>query len=392
MNRGARLKKSLRHPLCAIAFAVFCLAWPLRAASANPNDKSLQCEICSDYVTNQVFVAYDKIRQVKKHICEKCSKSKTLCASCNLATVPKSQRKLDDGRVLCAQDAKVAVLDEAQARIIYSQVQRDVQDIFKRFGKFPGDNITVHLVNQTDFIKEYFRKPSVDKPEELVGLTRTTSEDGTNFNHHIYLLSGLTRGEFEAVCAHEYTHTWLNERFTPARTMNKDTVEGFCELIAWKYTTSKGHKLAASGILENKYTRGQVHAMIAAEERYQFHRVIDWIERGMDSWIDKDQLEQVIKLKDKSSDQPVGVPLWQQATARTAVPQTLELRGISGSGKRRFALVNDKTLEIGESAKVRIGTTNVIVRCLVIDETSVTLSVGDSGDRRTLTLAPKTAK
>ncbi len=392
MNLGAWMKKPLSHPLCAIAFAVVCVAWPFRAAGANPNDKSMQCEICSDNITNRVFIAYDKIRQVKKHICEKCSKSKTLCASCNLATIPKSQRKLDDGRVLCAQDAKVAVLNEEQARIIYSQVQRDVQDYFKRFGNFPDHNITVHLVNQTDFIKEYFRKPSVDKPEELVGLTRSISEDGTNFNHHIYLLSGLTRAEFEAVCAHEYTHTWLNERSTPARTMNKDTVEGFCELIAWKYATSKGHKLAASGILENNYTRGQIHAMIAAEERYQFHRVIDWIERGMDSWIDKDQLEQVIKLKDKPSDHSVGVPLWQQATARTAVPQTLELRGISGSAKRRFALVNDKTLEVGESAKIRIGSTNVIVHCLAIDETSVTLTIGDAKERRTLALAPKITK
>jgi hypothetical protein len=38
----------------------------------------------------------------------------------------------------------------------------------------------------------------------------------------------------------------------------------------------------------------------------------------------------------------------------TAVPDTLVLRGISGTPQRRFALVNDTTLEKGEQAKVRV--------------------------------------
>ena len=96
-----------------------------------------------------------------------------------------------------------------------------------------------------------------------------------------------------ATCAHEYTHTWLNEHGDKTRTLNKDTVEGFCELMAWKYVAGRNDKAELNRILENSYTRGQIHSLIAAEQRYQFYRVIDWIHRGEDSWLDKDKLERL---------------------------------------------------------------------------------------------------
>jgi hypothetical protein len=390
MNLKTKAGTGQGRLLSSLLYAMVWLLWcTCRASGANETSR---CEICTDYLTNKVYIVEDPVRQVKKHICLKCSKAKVVCSICGLATVPKTQRKLDDGRILCELDGRGAILNEDEAKAIFQEVKRDVQDVFKRFGPMPDTNVTAYLVNKTDFIKEYFRKPSVDNPERLLGLTRSISKDGTNFEHHIYLLSGLLRPEFAAICAHEYTHAWLNERSTPTRTMNKDTIEGFCELIALKYVTAKGYKLEVSRILENEYTRGQVHAMIAAEERYQFYRVIDWIERGVDSWIDKDRIEQVINLKDKTSGGPASVPLWQQTTVRTAVPKTLTLRGISGSGARRFALINDKTLEVGEFAKVRLGSTNTVVRCVAIDDSSVTIEIGDTKERRTLSLSPKLGK
>ena len=350
------------------------------------------CEICKEYLSESIYIVTDPIRQVKKHICLKCSKSTTVCSICGLAANPKTLRKLDDSRILCELDSKGAVLNEEEALAIFQEVKRDVQGIFTRFGPFPDENITAHLVSRDDFIKEYFRRPSVDSPEKLLGLTRSLSQGGSNHVHHIYLLSGILRAQFMSVCAHEYTHTWLNERFTPTRTMNKDTVEGFCELIAWKYITSKGHKMEASRILDNEYTRGQVHAMIAAEERYQFRRVIDWIEHGVDSWIDKDRLERVLELKENPSDETPSVPPWQQTTVRTTVPDTLTLRGISTIGVRRFALVNDRTLDKGESARVRVGTSNVVVRCVEIRDASVLLEVGENRKSLQLFLSPNAMK
>ena len=350
-----------------------------------------KCEICSDNFTNKVFIVEDPVRLIKRHICLKCSKSKTVCSICGLAAVPRTQRMLADGRILCELDGRGAILNEDEAKAIFEEVKREVQSMLNRFGSFPDANVSAHLVNRTDFIKEYFRKPAVDDPEKLLGLTRSVSEDRTNFQHHIYLLSGLLRPQFASVCAHEYTHTWLNERSKPSRTLNKDTVEGFCELIAWKYSSAKGHTNETGRILENTYTRGQIHAMIAAEQRFDFRRVIDWIESGEDSWIDKDHLEQILRLKDDPSDL-TATPLWQQTTVRTEVPKTLRLRGISGGGSRRFALVNDRTLEVGESAKVRVGDSNVVVRCLSIEDAAVTLEIEPTKERRVLKITPKVSK
>ena len=364
-----------RQILYAVVFVLSASVFDQRNAVAAEEPSS--CEICREAFNGKIYVIEDPIRQVKKHICLKCSKSKTVCSICGLAANPKTILKLDDGRILCELDIKGAMLSEPEAREIFHEVKRDVQRMLARYGKVPDTNVTAYLVNQTDFIKEYQRKPGIEDPEKLLGLTHTQSRGGSNHVHHIYLLSGTLKPQFMAVCAHEYTHTWLNEHATQARTLNKDTEEGICEFIAWKYMTARGDRAEVNRILENPYTRGQVHALIAAEERYQFYRVIDWIRRGSDSWLDKDKLERMLVLKEESSEEPPGTPLWQQTTVRTTVPDTLVLRGISNNGRRRFALINDRTMEKGEAAKVRIGTSNVVVHCIEIRNGSVLVRVGE---------------
>ena len=351
-----------------------------------------RCEICQGPFVEQIYIVEDPIRQVKKHICISCSKSKVTCSACGLAANPKTLRRLGDGRILCELDAKGAVLSEEEARDIFQQVKRDVQLMLSHWSPLPDTNITAYLVNRDDFIKEFRRKPSTESPEKLLGLTRSDANDGTNYDHRIYLLSGLLKPQFMAVCAHEYTHTWLNEHSERARTLHKDTIEGFCELMAWKYTAAKNDKAELNRILENNYTRGQIHALIAAEQRYQFYRVIDWIHQGVDSWLDEDKPVRLLALRDDPRDAPDTGPLWKQATASTPVPETLVLRGISGSGRRRFALINDRTLETGESAKVRLGSTNVLVECVEIRESSVFVRVAGRKERVELTLAPTKAR
>jgi hypothetical protein len=291
-----------------------------------------------------------------------------------LAANPKTLRKLDDGRILCVLDAKGAVLTEKEARELFHEAKREVQRMLAHWSPLPDTNVTAYLVNRDDFIKEFYRKASVEDPEKLLGLTRSVS-DGTNYEHRIYLLSGVLRPQFMATCAHEYTHTWLNEHATKVRTLHKDTIEGFCELMSWKYVSGKRDTNEVNRILENDYTRGQIHALIAAEERYQFHRLIDWIHRGEDSWIDKDKTERLLALKDTRSSNAEVEPLWQRPVVPTAVPDKLVLRSISSVGNRRLVMINNQTLERGEQARVRVGPSNVLVRCLEIRDRSVLLRV-----------------
>jgi hypothetical protein len=72
----------------------------------------------------------------------------------------------------------------------------------------------------------------------------------------------------------------------------------------------------------------------------------------------------------------------------TAVPNTLLLRGISSSKSQPLALINDHTFAAGESAKVRVGTTNVLVRCLAVEGHSARIQIVSSGREMELQLKP----
>ncbi len=352
------------------------LLWNWSAISGRAAEMPDRCEICQGPFVESIYVVEDTVRQIKRHICLSCSKSKVVCSACGLAANPKTLRKLEDGRILCEWDVKGAVLSETEAREIFHEVKRDVQRMLAYWSPLPDANITAYLVNRDDFIKEFHRKPSVEDPERLLGLTRSTTTDGTNYDHRIYLLSGILKPQFMATCAHEYTHTWLNEHADKTRTLHKDTAEGFCELMAWKYVVARNDKAELNRILENTYTRGQIHSLIAAEQRYQFYRVIDWIHRGEDSWLDKDKLERLLALKAAPDSGTVIEPLWQRTIVPTPVPDTLVLRSLSGGGNQRLALVNNQTLAKGEEARVRVGQSNVLVRCLEIRDRSVVLRLG----------------
>ncbi len=67
-------------------------------------------------------------------------------------------------------------------------------------------------------------------------------------------------------------------------------------------------------------------------------------------------------------------------------PSTLMLKSISGSGKNRFAMINNTTFETMEKARVRLGQTNVVVRCLEIRNDSVTIQVEGSAEKQQLFL------
>ena len=82
-----------------------------------------------------------------------------------------------------------------------------VQRMLAHWSPLPDANITPYLVNRDDFIKEFQRKPSVENPEKLLGLTHSTTRDGTNYDHRIYLLSGILKPQFKEEIA-----DWLGKQ------------------------------------------------------------------------------------------------------------------------------------------------------------------------------------
>jgi hypothetical protein len=84
--------------------------------------------------------------------------------------------------------------------------------------------------------------------------------------------------------------------------------------------------------------------------------------------------------------EPPSVAFAQQQTS--AAPQALMLRGITGNSKRRFALINNRTLEKNEEAVIRIGASNLVVRCLEVTENAAVVTGKGSKERQHLTLKP----
>jgi hypothetical protein len=214
-------------------------------------------------------------------------------------------------------------------------------------------------------------------------LTRTIQR-GDEFEHTIFLLHGLTRDRMKVVAAHEYGHAWLHENVQ--RKLNPDTVEGFCDWLAYKVIKEKNAPNEMKILLASEYSHGQLQAFIAAEEQKSFYDVIQWVKAGVDPEIDSKHLDRILRLRDRLTE-PADFSWGFTPPAPRSAPTNLVLKGLSGSKTRRFALINNRTLALNEQGKVRLGDSNVVVQCVAIGDDAVTIQVVGESATRTLTLS-----
>jgi hypothetical protein len=314
----------------------------------------------------------------KQPVCEACSKLENTCSVCRLPILHQG-KKLADGRWLCEHDVQAGVFTQGEAARLYEETWRALQGILAGTGTLPRQNITVTLVDGRELKKQNSSLPSDHDDRNIMGLTRTRRSANREFQHQILLITGLGPARLAAVCAHEYTHAWLHENVPANRSLDRDTIEGFCELVAYKLMTQRGEEGEKSFILANAYTRGQVNAFVQAEAENHFHRVVNWVKTGVDEVLPAANAQRALA----SQREDPTIPPWPPPPSLlTPVPNTLVLRGISGGASRRFALINDRTLAPNEVARIRVGSTNVVVRCLEIRGRSALISVqGDDGPR-----------
>ena len=334
--------------------------------SINAAEAPKRCAACQRLLAGTFFWATSPALGERQAVCEACKNLKTQCAICQLP-IPDPRHALDDKRLLCDRDFAAGIFEEKEALRVFEEAKRDVHRMLRSYGVLPDNNITVSLVNGKTLIQLYQTLPSVHE-SSLLGLTRTEmASPGRQFQHSIYLINGLGRARLAAVSAHEFTHAWMHENIPETRKLEKDTIEGFCELVAFKLMTERHDEVEKKVILANAYTRGQVNAFVQAENELQFNRIIQWLKTGVDEQLTEANPRQVLAVKNEPS--PV---VWPPPFAvSTPVPETLLLKGISGTASRRFALINDATLAKNEEARVRVGTSNVVLRCLEIRPRSV---------------------
>jgi hypothetical protein len=295
--------------------------------------------------------------------------------------------RLPDERSLCARDAKNAVLQDADALRSCREVRDDLDRVFSRFMSFPETNVTLAIVDRVH-LQELFKFAGNDYHcPNIWGYTRS----GTNYNrveHQISLLSGLLPSWFRATCAHEYTHTWVQQNVSGPRraTLGRDAEEGFCELVAYLLMDAQHDEAQKAMILRNGYTRGQIDCFIAARNQYGFNDVLDWVLYGADDALSADDPGRVHRLDAHSQPTPSPLTFATPKLAPAPALTSLVLKAVFWSATQPIAIINDHSFGPNEEAKVHVAGTNLSVRCLSIRPDSVTIRVAGSPRDQVLVL------
>lgn len=364
-------------------FALVCL-WGMTSLAL-----AEKCGICGHDLGEIAYILTDKVTQEKVHICQECSKLPHDCFVCGLP-VKSDFTELPDGRVLCARDAKNAVLDDDEARKICEDVKQELDRLLSRFVIFPGTNVETAVVDRVN-LQALFKVPGNDyECPNIEGYTQSRTNHG-KIHHSVSLMSGLPRSELKAVCAHELSHTWVFENVPTARkkTLGRDAHEGFCELVAYKLMNAQEDEDQKARIRRNHYTRGQIDLFIEADETYGFNEIVDWMKYGEDSVLHADDLNRVRNIEIPSAKPQKTNTTRIYAARAPEAPDTLVLKGITWNQNRPLAVINDRTFAPTEMGGVRIGRTNAVIRCIGISKTSVRIQFVGSGEERELTLPPE---
>ncbi len=342
------------------------------------------CWVCGkDSV--EIVIMTDEVTQGKRYLCTACSKLKTVCALCGLPTKYKLT-ELPDGRVFCERDAKSVVIDEEQAKGICTEASGELQRLFSRFTTFPETNLTVEIVDRLR-MNQILTKPGFDRQcPSVYGYILSRVAPGGQWKHPITILNGVPRGRLIAVFGHECAHAWVRENVPPTRDMERQAEEGFCELIGYRLAEFFKQEEELKLIKDNRYTEGQFALFLEADNAYGFYTVLQWMKWGTDHKLLEEEPDRIRHIAEKlPRTAPAANPI-PIVIGPTPVPDKVTLIGILGTGSRKLALINDCSLGIGESGRVRYANTNATVRCVEIRTNSVVVEIGGEKRREELVL------
>ena len=354
--------------------------------------EDVHCDLCGKVIVDTMYTVDDLVEGKEKHLCFDCHNIKERCYFCQMP-VRGNFKALPDGRYICERDLRNTVQSEDDAKQIAKDAKDDIDRLFSRFISFPSSNIEISIVDRFHLENLFHAPGNAMRCVSVYGATTSNPLSNGGFLHSIDLLSYISKTRLRCVAAHEFGHTWVAENVTPERQriLDKNTHEAFCELIAWKYMESLHEEGEAQSIKSNTYTAGKIEVLLAADAKYGFNTVTDWMKDGEDSTFTLTNLDRVRFLKDSAPprhDDSVD-PLYLPSTPPSSVPNVLTLKGISSAGPHRFALINDATIEQMERARVRVGQTNVIVRCLEIRSNSVVVEIAGSKEKKELFINTK---
>jgi hypothetical protein len=349
---------------------------------------SEHCPLCGGLFGARIYTVEDQVTGQKVQICADCATLGTVCFICGLPARTNYTR-LPDSRIICARDAQTAVLNDEEAKRICRETKDSLDRLFSRFLDFPETNVTVAIVDRVH-LQNLFKFAGHDYVcPNVWGYLETATNRG-RLQHRMSLLSALPLASFKATIAHEYTHVWLNETLSGKRkqSLSRDANEGFCELVSYRLMDSQTEEEQKRLIQLNAYTRGQILLFIEAEQAYGLNDILDWMKYGTDDRLVAGELRRArdVEFPRATATPPTNLLTygWQPAP----IPDVLVLRGISWTQTRPVAIINNRILGVNEQGRVRVGKTNVTVRCLAIRQDAVRIRIVGSGEERELRLKP----
>jgi hypothetical protein len=376
------MQRRAKYFLMVCLLAGFGLGGPLSAWGD-------MCAICGQPTRGTVYISTDKVTSEKKIVCADCVRLPR-CAICGLP-VKDDGLSLPDGRVLCARDARTAVVKADDAERICARTKEDLDRRFSRFTVFPA-NVDVTVIDRIDVDSMFSPGGNDFESPNLLGCIHPDTANGAT-RYKMNLMTGLPLAELKATCAHEYSHAWVGENVPKERRarLGRDAEEGFCELVAYLLMDSQGEETQKRFILQNHYTRGQIDLFIEAEKRYGFDQVMDWMKYGEAEQLEAGHLDQLRDVKMPLARSVSNQTLAYVATNKPATAParaSLKLEGIMW-GSRPTAVINGRSFLASDQNPVKVGGTNVMIRCLGIQKTSVRIQDVDSGKEQELRLLNK---
>jgi hypothetical protein len=360
--------------------AGFCFGTPRTARAEDV------CAICGKEIQGPIYLMTDKVTGEKVMVCSHCIKL-PLCSICGLP-VNASGVALPDGRYLCARDAKTVVLKADDVEHICGQVKDDLDRLFSRFTSFPT-NVDVTVIDRIDVDSMFYTEGNGSESPDLLGCIRPeTANNQTRYK--MSLLIGMPLAQLKETCAHEYSHAWVGENVPKERRarLGRDAEEGFCELVGYLLMVSQNEEVEKKRVLHNHYTRGQIDLFIEAEKRYGFDQVLDWMKYGVAPQLEAGHVDALRDVKLPAAKTVAGRPVSYRSTSPPVpipAPTVIKLNGILW-GSRPVAIINGCSFLANDRNAVKVGGTNVNIRCLGIQKTSVRIQNVDSGKEQELTL------
>lgn len=344
-----------------LLLALFCSG---RAVAAQ---EAIQCVVCGKKITEGSYWYYDlKTTGKRVYICSDCKKLKQNCAICGLP-VKEDAARTPDGRYICPLDFPNVALDDTEIRTTFGHVAGELINMTMGKMELRSPKVNVGVYDLDYWNADDNRKTTSGMQRHGMSQSRPI---GNGFAHSALLYRGLFKDELVAVCAHEYTHLWINENKPASHQIEKDTVESICEVVAFALMEKLENNKQMTNILDNTYTKGCITTAVKYYRVHGLGGVLDWVKEGTGATLKEEDFQAM------AAGSTAAALVWGNSGVAYHVKyEKLKLKGIVGGGDKRTALINGKTFMKGETRKVEVNGKKVSIQIQEIKDASVLVLV-----------------